>query len=222
MQSKGAVKFFAIIIALACLYQLSFTWVTRHWENNAKDYANGDAVKEKAYLDSISGVPVYNLGFKSFTYRECKENEINLGLDLRGGMNVTMEVSLVDLLRAMSNFSTDPTFNKAIENAVAAQTKSQKDFVTLFGEEFMKLDPNANWPPFSPRKNCRRKSPSTPRMSRFLRLSRKKPMQAFNRTYQILKTRIDKFGVTQPNVQKLGSGPYPGGTSRHQRTRSRA
>src|SRR6186713_3086293 len=125
MQSKGAVKLFAITMALVCLYQLSFTWVTGHWEDNAKEAANGDPAKEKAYIDSISGTPVYNLGFKNFTYRECKENELNLGLDLKGGMNVTMEVSLVDLVRAMSNYSNDPTFNKAIENAAKAQIKSQ-------------------------------------------------------------------------------------------------
>ena len=92
MQSKGAIKFFAIAMALVCLYQLSFTFVTKHWENKAKDYAQGDPIKEKTYLDSISTVPVYNILVKNYTYRECKENEINLGLDLKGGMNVTMEV----------------------------------------------------------------------------------------------------------------------------------
>src|SRR4051812_15602014 len=109
MRSKGAVKFFAIAMAIVCLYQLSFTFVTRHVESKARDYANGNPVKEKAYLDSMSTVPVYPLLIKNYTYRECKENEINLGLDLKGGMNVTMEVSLVDLIRAMSNYSTDPT-----------------------------------------------------------------------------------------------------------------
>jgi len=206
MQSKGAVKLFAITMALVCLYQLSFTWVTGHWEDNAKEYANGDPSKEKAYIDSISGLPVYNLGFKNFTYRECKENELNLGLDLKGGMNVTMEVSLVDLVRAMSNYSNDPTFNKAIDNASKAQIKSQKDFVTLFGEEFIKLDPNAKLAAIFATKDLQEKISFTSTNEQVLKIISEEADAAFNRTYQILKTRIDKFGVAQPNVQKLGSG----------------
>src|SRR5262245_53728873 len=140
MQSKGAVKLFAILMALVCLYQLSFTWVTKHVEDTAKEYAKGDAAKEKAYLDSINSQSVYPV--IGTTYKKCKENEINLGLDLKGGMNVTMEVSLVDLVRAMANYSADANFNKALELAQRDQSNSQKDYVTLFGEEFKKLDPN--------------------------------------------------------------------------------
>src|ERR1043165_982999 len=141
MQSKGAIKLFAILLTIVCLYQLSFTFVTKHVEDKAREYAQGDSAKEKAYLDSISTQPVYPVF--GTTYKKCKESEINLGLDLKGGMNVTMEVSLVDLIRAMANYSNDGTFNKAIANAQAAQANSQKDFVTLFGEEFNKIDPNA-------------------------------------------------------------------------------
>src|SRR5436190_1486910 len=141
MQSKGAIKLFAILLTLVCLYQLSFTWVTKHVEDNARQYAKGDSAKEKQYLDSINTQPVYPVF--GTTYKKCKESEINLGLDLKGGMNVTMEVSLVDLVRAMSNYSNDGTFNKALTNALEAQKNSQKDFVSLFGEEFAKLDPNA-------------------------------------------------------------------------------
>src|SRR5215212_4677472 len=126
MQSKGAVKLFAILMALVCLYQLSFTWVTKHVENKAREFANGDPVKEKAYLDSVSTLEAYPVFGTS--YKKCKENEINLGLDLKGGM---------------SNYSNDGTFNAALANAQKAQTNSQADFVTLFGEEFKKLDPNA-------------------------------------------------------------------------------
>src|SRR5438477_8994943 len=132
MQSKGAVKLFAILMALVCLYQLSFTWVTKHVENKAKEVAKGDPAKEKAYLDSINSQAVYPV--LGTTYKKCKENEINLGLDLKGGMNVTMEVSLVDLIRAMANYSNDANFNKALGLAQRDQSKSQKDFVTLFGE----------------------------------------------------------------------------------------
>src|ERR1043165_8619261 len=111
MQSKGAVKVFAILMALVCLYQLSFTWVTTHVENQAREYSKGDPAKEKAYLDSVASQPVYPV--IGTTYRKCKENEINLGLDLKGGMNVTMEVSLVDLIRAMANYTTDPKIGRA-------------------------------------------------------------------------------------------------------------
>ena len=90
MQNKGALKFLAIVLAIACAYQLSFTFVTRHVEKQAARYAAGDPVKEQNYLDSVKSQPVYNLGFVKFNYKECKEKEINLGLDLRGGMNVML------------------------------------------------------------------------------------------------------------------------------------
>ncbi|MBW7846306.1 MAG: hypothetical protein H3C45_11875, partial [Bacteroidia bacterium] len=96
MKSKGAIKFFAIALAIVCAYQLSFTWFTYRAENAAKEFANGDENLERAYLDSIAREPLINLGFKKFTYLECKERELNLGLDLQGGMNVTLEVSLGD------------------------------------------------------------------------------------------------------------------------------
>ena len=206
MRSKGAVKFFAIALAIVCLYQLSFTLVTKHWESKARDYSNGDPLKEKAYLDSLSTIPVYNLLLKNYTYRECKENEINLGLDLKGGMNVTMEVSLVDLVRAMANYSTDPTFNKAIDNALAAQANSQKDFVTLFSEEFQKLDPNAKLAAIFATKELQDKISFNSANPDVMKVIKAEADAAFDRTFQILKTRIDKFGVTQPNVQKIGNG----------------
>ena len=206
MRSKGAVKFFAIAMAIVCLYQLSFTLVTKHWESKARDYSNGDPLKEKAYLDSLSTMPVYNIFVKNYTFRECKENEINLGLDLKGGMNVTMEVSLVDLIRAMANYSTDPTFNNAIEKALVAQTKSQKDFVTLFGEEFQKLDPNAKLAAIFATKELQDKISFNSANVDVMKVIKIEADAAFDRTFQILKTRIDKFGVTQPNVQKIGNG----------------
>lgn len=204
MQNKGAVKLFAILLTLVCIYQLSFTFITRNVENNAREFANGDAAKEKAYLDSMSSQEVYPLF--GFTYKKCKENEINLGLDLKGGMNVTMEVSLVDLIRSMSNHSKDGTFNKAIENAVKAQTNSQKDFVTLFVDEFKKLDPNARLAAIFATKELQDKVNFNSTNDEVKRVIQTEADAAFDRTYQILKTRIDKFGVTQPNVQKLGNG----------------
>lgn len=204
MQSKGAVKLFAILLALVCLYQLSFTFVTSSVERKAKAFSNGDPAKEKAYIDSIDTQPVYPIF--GFTYKKCQENEINLGLDLKGGMNVTMEVSLIDLIRSMANNSKDGTFNKAIENAQKAQSNSQKDFVTLFVEEFQKLDPNARLAAIFATKELQERINFNSTNEEVKNVIKKEADAAFDRTYQILKTRIDKFGVTQPNVQKLGNG----------------
>lgn len=204
MQSKGAVKLFAILLALVCLYQLSFTLVTRSVEKDAKAFANGDPAKERQYLDSVNTQPVYPVF--GFTYKKCKENELNLGLDLKGGMNVTLEVSLVDLIRSMANHSTDATFNKALENAVAAQSKSQKDFVSLFVEEFQKLDPNARLAAIFATKELSDRINFNSSNEEVRKIIQMEANAAFDRTYQIIKTRIDKFGVTQPNVQKLGNG----------------
>lgn len=204
MQSKGAIKLFAVLLALVCLYQLSFTLVTRGVENDAREYANGDIAKERAYLDSINTQPVYPLF--DFTYKKCKENELNMGLDLKGGMNVTLEVSLVDLIRSMANNSNDATFNKALQNAVAAQANSQKDFVSLFVDEFQKLDANAKLSAIFATKELSEKINFNSSNEEVKAVIQTEANAAFDRTYQIIKTRIDKFGVTQPNVQKLGNG----------------
>lgn len=203
MQVKGAVKIFAILMALVCLYQLSFNLVTRNVESKARDYAKGDVAKERNYLDSMQTVEVYPL--LGLTYQKCKENEINLGLDLKGGMNVTMEVSMVDLIRSMSNYSTDPNFNKAIANAQAAQASSQKDFVDLFFDEFKKLDPNVKLSAIFTTKDLQDKINFNSTNDQVLAVIKTESNDAFSRTYQIIKTRIDKFGVTQPNVQKLAN-----------------
>ncbi len=153
MQNKGAIRTIAIIFALIFLYQLSFTLVTKrkYAEAEATKLANGDESvfnllkdeKETYYLDSMSNVNVYNLLVKKYTYRDAKEREINLGLDLKGGMNVTLEVSVKDIVRALSGNSQDPTFLKAMELATQRQEKSEGEFVTLFGQAFEEVDPNA-------------------------------------------------------------------------------
>ena len=144
MQNKGAITLLAVALALVSLYQLFFTYKTNQVENAAKEFANGNPIKEKEYLDSVANQPVYNfLGLAKFTYKECKELELNLGLDLKGGMNVTMEVDVVDVVKSLANHSTDPAFNQAIEEAVKMRVSSPKDFVTLFGEAFEKIAPGA-------------------------------------------------------------------------------
>jgi SecD/SecF fusion protein len=207
MQSKGAIRFIAIAFAIVCLYQLSFTWKTHQVESQAKQFAKGDSSLEHRYLDSVKGESVYNLGIQKYTYSECKEREINLGLDLKGGMNVTLEVSIPEIIRALSNNSLDPTFNKALSNAVEKEKSSQKDFVTIFGEEFQKLDPNARLSALFSNASLQDKVSLNSTNDEVLKIIKKEADDAFESTYKILRTRIDKFGVAQPNIQKLtGSG----------------
>lgn len=207
MQSKGAIKLFAIILALVCLYELSFTLISRGVENDAKEFANGDPAKERAYLDSIGPKGVYNLGVKNFTYREVKEHELNLGLDLKGGMNVTMEVSVVDLVRSMAGQNVnDPTFQKALTLAQEKQRNSNKDFVTLFGEAFNEVDPNANLAAIFANIENQDKIKFNSTKQEVLKVLKEESDAAISRSFNILRTRIDKFGVTQPNIQQLGSG----------------
>jgi SecD/SecF fusion protein len=133
MRNKGAIRLLAIVFALVSLYQLTFTYVTKKVEKDARLFGAGDIKKEQTYLDSIRGEKVYSfLGLRAYTYKECKELEMNLGLDLKGGMNVTMEVSVVDIIKAMANDSKDETFVAAIARAKQMQADSQDDFVTLF------------------------------------------------------------------------------------------
>ena len=229
MQSKGAIKFFAIAFALVCLYQLSFTFITSRIENKARSYAhNEDArllasrmsegdelletylydsiakAREKYYLDSMATQVVFNIGIRQYTFQETKEREINLGLDLKGGMNVTLEISVVDIIRSLSGNSRNPVFVQAIDMAVEKERTSATDFLTLFAESFEEVDPNAslaaifiNAPEFKDR--IRFNSTNDEVVS----LIRAEKEDAIDRSFNILRTRIDRFGVAQPNIQLL-------------------
>ncbi len=207
MQNKGAIRFVAIMFALVCFYQLWFTVETAKVEKQAKEYAQGDLKKENSYLDSVSSVPVYNFLFiKQFTYRDVKDREINLGLDLKGGMNVILEVSVVDVIRALSNYSTDTTFNKAIAMAKKAQVKNgQVSFVNLFGQAFEKLDPNGKLAAIFNTIELKDKISFSSTNEEVLAVLRTEAESAISNSFNILRTRIDKFGVTQPNIQQLGT-----------------
>lgn len=207
MKSKGAVKLFAIALTIVCIFQLSFTWVTNKVENEAKEFANGDPIKEREYLDSIARLPVYNLGVAEFTYLQCKERELNLGLDLQGGMNVTLEVSIGELIRALSNDNPDATFGKAIAATNEKIKTSTKDYVTLFGESYKELDPNAKLAAIFANASNKDQIKISSTNEEVLAYLKGEADQAIDRSFQILRARIDKFGVTQPNIQKLeGSG----------------
>ena len=230
MQNKGAIKFFAIAFALVCLYQLSFTFVASRYEKKAKQYAvneqahkmakelaGGNEVLEKYYLDSLAQVRknyfldsianevVYDIGIKKYTFKEVKAREINLGLDLKGGMNVVLEVSVADIIKALSGNSDDPTFKKALELAKKEQKNSNKDFVTLFGEAFNKVDPNARLASIFLYEFKDKGITTNSTNEEVLKVIRQEAEGAIDRTFQILRTRIDRFGVAQPNIQKLAT-----------------
>ncbi len=228
MQNKGAIKFFAIAMAIVCLFQLSFTFFTKRVEKKAREYSRNEAAisqakelakgntlleqtlldsigkaRERYYLDSMSNQTVYNILVRKYTYQECKERELNLGLDLKGGMNVTMEVSVVDIVRALSDHSTNPVFTQAIDLAVARQKTSQTDFVTLFGEAFKEVDPNASLAAIFNTVDLKDKISYNSTNEEVLKVIRQETNGAIDRTYNILRTRIDRFGVAQPNIQQL-------------------
>ncbi len=205
MQNKGAIRLLAIVFALVSLYQLTFTYVTKKVEKDARLYGAGDIKKEQTYLDSIRGEKVYSfLGIKGYTYKECKELEMNLGLDLKGGMNVTMEVSVVDIIKAMANNSKDETFVAAIEKAKQMQANSQDDFVTLFGRAFSEINPSAQLssPDIFGTLELKDKIPFGAKNDEVLKVLKSETEAAIDNTFNILRSRIDRFGVAQPNIQK--------------------
>jgi SecD/SecF fusion protein len=204
MQNKGAVKLLAIALALVTIYQLSFTFITRRVERNAAAYAQGDPVRQQAYLDSMMRENVYNfLGIRQYTYREAKEREINLGLDLRGGMNVTLEISSYEIIRALSNYSDDPTFVEALDLAREYQKTSTDDFITLFGRAFETIDPDARLAAIFSTPELRDRISFTSSNQEVLSVIRSEAERAIDNSFNILRSRIDRFGVTQPNIQKL-------------------
>lgn len=230
MQNRGAITFFAVAFALVCLYQLSFTVATSLAERKAKSYsvnttaqaeadklAEGDEVlrgylfdsianaRESYYLDSIANVVVYNILIDEYTYKECKEREINLGLDLKGGMNVVLEVSVYDIINALSGKSDDPTFRQAMALAKEKQKNSGKDFVTLFGESFQEVDPGASLAGIFSYEFREKGITARSTNEEVLAVIRQEADGAIDRSFEILRTRIDRFGVAQPNIQKLAT-----------------
>lgn len=204
MQNKGAILTFAILLAAVCLYQLSFTWVSNGVKDDAAEYAQGDEVKEFQYIDSMKSEVVYNfLGLKKFTYKDVQELELNLGLDLKGGMNVTLQVEVQDIIRAMSNYSDDETFNAALALAQKNQQNSTKDFVALFGEAFEEIDPNARLASVFNTLELRDQVNFNTTNAEVLKIIDEQTSAAIDNAFNIIRTRIDRFGVAQPNIQQL-------------------
>jgi SecD/SecF fusion protein len=203
MRNKGAIQLFTIVFILVCVYQLSFTFISRGVEKKAKEYANGDVKKERAYLDSMASQSVFNLGIVDYTYLETKEREIPLGLDLKGGMNVILEVSVEDMVRSMSNYSTDTTFNKAIANVKERMKTSQQDFITLLGEEFTKLDPNGKLAATFSTFELKEKIKPNATNAEVLKVLNTETDAAISNAFNIISSRIDQFGVVNPKIQRL-------------------
>ena len=180
-----------------------FTFVTRHVENQAARYAAGDPVKEQNYLDSVKSQPVYNLGFVKFNYKECKEKEINLGLDLRGGMNVMLEISVEDVIRALSNDSKDPIFNQALAQAREDQKNSTSDYITLFASAYEKLSNGGKLSYIFNTPELREVITPASTNEQVIAVLREQAESAIANSFNVLRNRIDRFGVTQPNIQRL-------------------
>lgn len=205
MQNKGLIKFFAIIFTIACIYQLSFTFVANGIVKDAKEVAKGDSQKELNYLKSLKKKEVLNLGFASFTYEEIEKQQINKGLDLEGGINVTLEVSVKDVLKTLSNNSKNPTFNRALERATK-ERKGNQDYLDAFFDAFAAESNGtikmASAEAFYNRTFEEIQLNMTDDQVKVI--LKKKVAESIESAYKVLTKRIDKFGVAQPNIQKIG------------------
>ncbi|GAB3527793.1 protein translocase subunit SecDF [Pontibacter brevis] len=208
MRNKTLIIVLTAIVSVLCLYYLSFSFVARSVESKAEAYAtdaqgNIDPARRQSYLDSVSREPVY-LGM---TYQEVKENELGLGLDLKGGMHVVLEVSPVEIIRSMSGNSKDPNFLKALNRAQELQKNSQERFTRLFAEAYREVEPNGRLSRiFSNTANRGRISYESTN-EEVIEVIESEVEDAIDRSFNILRTRIDRFGVTQPNIQRLeGTG----------------
>jgi SecD/SecF fusion protein len=203
MQNKTAVLILAIALGLVSIYQLSFTGAALKVRKDAKEYARGDLVKETDYIDSISTLPEEEWSFLGNTFKEVQQKEMNLGLDLKGGMNVILEVSVEDILKALSNFSTDKTFNEALVRARKIQ--GQSDFLSSFGRAFQETDPNAKLASIFGTVELRDRINFNSTNQEVLGVLDEEVSAAIANAFNILRTRIDRFGVVQPNITQLAT-----------------
>ena len=208
MQNKGLIKFFAILFALVSIYQLSFTFVASKVKNDAKSFAKGNSEKELKYLDSIGKEKVFNLGFTNFTFNEVSDKQINKGLDLEGGINVILQISVKDILKGLSNNSKNPVFNKSLADASANQ-KGNQSYLDAFYEAF---DANSKGtvklasPDIFANRSLQGEGGVDFQMTdaQVKKVISRKVDESVESAFGVLRKRIDKFGVTQPNIQKLG------------------
>ena len=215
MQNKGLIKLFAILFGLVSLYQLSFTWFTNGVEDKAKIYAESKsddgkeiANLERVYLDSVANKPVIDLGFAQFSYNDIKDKELNLGLDLKGGINAILQVSVKDILIGLSNDSKNPVFNEALAKATEAQKSSDKTFLDLFFNGFKKVSNGKiklSDPSIFGNKSLRDKINFKLTDEEVKPIIEAEISGSISTAFEVLRSRIDKFGVTQPNIQRIGN-----------------
>ena len=196
MQNKGFVKVFAVLLTLVCLFYLSFSFVTRHHMNKAAEDPQGEA----HYLDSVQNEKVY-LGV--YSLKQCREMEIGLGLDLKGGMNVILEVSVPDVVKALADHKSDEAFNQAVATASKQAITSQDDFITLFVNEYKKLAPQGTLAELFATQQLKDKVNTRSTDAEVEKVLRDEVKAAIDNSYNVLRTRIDRFGVAQPNIQSL-------------------
>ena len=200
MQNKGCVKVFAVLLTLVCVFYLSFSFVTRHYTNKAKEFAKGDVKVEQDYLDSLANEKVF---FGNWTLKQCREMEISLGLDLKGGMNVILEVSVPDVIKALADNKPDEAFNQALANAAKQAISSQDDVITLFVREYHKIAPDARLSELFATQQLKDKVNQKTSDAEVEKVLRTEVKAAVDNSYNVLRTRIDRFGVVQPNIQSL-------------------
>ena len=196
MQNKGFVKFFAFALTLVCLFYLSFSFVTRHHMAKAKEDPKG----ETHYLDSMQNEKVW---YGAYTLKQCREMEIGLGLDLKGGMNVILEVSVPDVIKALADNKADEAFNKAVAEAAKQSITSQDDFITLFVNEYKKQAPQGTLAELFATQQLKDKVNTRSTDAEVEKVLREEVKAAIDNSYNVLRTRIDRFGVAQPNIQAL-------------------
>jgi SecD/SecF fusion protein len=208
MQNKGLIKFFAILFALVSIYQLSFTFVANKVKNDAKAFAAGNSDKETRYLDSIGKENVFNLGFTNFNFDEVSDKQINKGLDLEGGINVILQISVKDILKGLSSNSKNPVFNKSLADATAniqGNTPYLEKFFDAF-EANSKGTVKLASPDIFANRSLQGEGGVDFQMTdaEVQKVIRRKVNESVESAFGVLRKRIDKFGVTQPNIQKLG------------------
>ena len=214
MQNKGLIKLFAILFGIVSLYQLSFTWFTNGVEDKAQVYAESRSTDgkeiaklERAYLDSVANKPVIDLGFAKFSYNDIKDKELNLGLDLKGGINAILQVSVKDILIGLSNESKNPVFNEAIAKATDAQKNSDKTYLSLFFKAFDETSAGTvklSDPSIFGTRALRDKINFNVNEEDVKLVIENEVTGSVNTAFEVLRSRIDKFGVTQPTIQRIG------------------
>ena len=203
MANKGAVKFLAILLAIVCGYYLLFTWKAVEVRKEAKAFAQGDQGKYNAYIDSMKSVTVMSFPAE-YTYKDVQKREINLGLDLRGGVNVTLEVSLKDILKEVAVDASDSLFAKAIAIADEKMKDSQENFVEVFAESLEEVDPGVQMIDYFQSAEVLEEIGQNPSNDVVVNYLIEKADAAVAQSFEVLRVRVNQFGIAQPNIQRIG------------------